>query len=102
MTRSLSQGDLRWSCLHVLQQHEMTGCDVADWLAAHGIELAEGLVYAALRHLEREGLAAAHWIDVGEGSPRRRYYVLTPAGERSLAGRQARRVPAWNGQGVRS
>ena len=40
----------------------------------------EGAVYPVLRRLEREGLVCGRWVDVAEGQPRRRYYVLTPRG----------------------
>jgi DNA-binding PadR family transcriptional regulator len=59
--------------------------------------LPEGAVYPALRRLERGGILCGHWVDVGEGVPRRRYYALTPKGHRvaaALAQRgQARVVP---------
>jgi DNA-binding PadR family transcriptional regulator len=95
---SISQADLRPLVLGLLARREMYGYEVASTLAAQlrtsadgpadAIELAQGSVYPALRRLERRGLAAAHWVDVGEGVPRRRYYVLTAAGE-TVAARAA-------------
>ena len=92
MAASISQADLRPLVLGLLARREMYGYEIATTLAvqlrasadgaAGGIELAEGSVYPVLRRLERHGLAAAHWVEIGEGGPRRRYYVLTPAGAR--------------------
>ena len=99
MAGSISQGDLRALVLGLLARHEMHGYEIAMTLAVRlhageaateTIELAEGSVYPALRRLERDGLLRAHWVEIGEGAPRRRYYALTPAGERQAAGAAAR------------
>jgi DNA-binding PadR family transcriptional regulator len=92
---SISQKDLRALVLGLLARREMYGYEIAAALAAQlrasdgaeteTIELAEGSVYPALRRLERDGLLSARWVEIGEGAPRRRYYVLTPAGERQAA-----------------
>jgi PadR family transcriptional regulator PadR len=86
MGDSASQADLRALVLGLLTRREMYGCEIATLLAAEGIELSEGSVYPILRRLEREGLLSARWVEIGEGAPRRRYYILTPAGERQAAG----------------
>ncbi len=102
MAASISQADLRALVLGLLARREMHGYEIATTLAAQlrapgdgegGIELAEGSVYPALRRLERHGLTVAHWVEIGEGTPRRRYYVLTPAGERNAA-RTAAHAPS--------
>jgi PadR family transcriptional regulator PadR len=71
--------------LDLLCRREMYGYEIAQAisLAATAGEPAsfhEGGVYPALRRLERDGLLAAHWIEIGEKVPRRRYYSLTPRG----------------------
>jgi DNA-binding PadR family transcriptional regulator len=50
-----------------------------------GIDLPEGTVYPALRRLEREGFVSGYWVEAPGAAPRRRYYKLTPSGERALA-----------------
>ena len=95
MAGSISEQNLRALVLGLLARREMYGYEIATTLAAQpqasgadtaeGIELAEGSVYPALRRLERDGLLNARWVEIGEGTPRRRYYVLTPAGERQAA-----------------
>ncbi len=51
--------------------------------------LRSGTVYPLLRRLEKGGLVASRWEDEvhahEDGRPRRRYYEVTPGGERALA-----------------
>ena len=51
------------------------------------LDLPTGTIYPALRRLENAGLIAGSWSVVA--GRRRRYYRLTPAGQRALAGRRA-------------
>jgi DNA-binding PadR family transcriptional regulator len=51
------------------------------------LDLPTGTVYPALRRLEDAGLIAGSWSVVAGRN--RRYYRLTPAGQRALAGRRA-------------
>ena len=53
------------------------------------LDLPTGTIYPALRRLEQAGLIAGSWSVVA--GRRRRYYRLTAAGQRALAGRRA----AW-------
>ena len=91
MDRQISPGELRQLVLGVLAHHDSYGIEIAASIAAQldvapaGPEFPEGSVYPALRWLERHGLALAHWVEVGEGAPRRRYYSLTPRGRRVAA-----------------
>ena len=84
MSRQMSQAELRGLVLGILARREAYGVEIAAALAAQPAaempDIAEGAVYPALRWLERTGLAATRWVDVGEGAPRRRYYRLTPKG----------------------
>jgi PadR family transcriptional regulator, regulatory protein PadR len=88
----LSRGDFGLLLLGLLGRREMYGYEIVAELrqTTEGvIDLPEGTVYPALRRLERDGLIGGHWIELGSGSPRRRYYRLTLDGERALAdGRQ--------------
>jgi DNA-binding PadR family transcriptional regulator len=91
----MSQEELRQLVLGVLTRGDACGIEVAasvaDELASGDrIGFAEGSVYAALRWLERQGLALARWVEVGEGAPRRRYYSLTPRGRRVAAAQGSR------------
>jgi PadR family transcriptional regulator PadR len=97
MDRQQSPDELRQLVLGVLARREACGVEIAAAIEARlppsdGPGLAEGSVYPVLRRLERDGLLNARWVEIGEGAPRRRYYVLTPAGERQ-ATRAADRAP---------
>lgn len=84
----LSRGEFGLLILALLGRREMYGYQIVAELrrASDGaIDLPEGTVYPALRRLERDGLIGGHWVDVGAAAPRRRYYRLTPSGERALA-----------------
>lgn len=88
----LDRGDFGLLLLGLLADREMYGYEVLTELRARSdevIDLPEGTVYPALRRLERQGLIGGRWVDGGSG-PRRRYYSLTPRGQRALAdGREA-------------
>ncbi len=90
LDRQTSPVELRRLVLGVLVRKEAYGLEIAAALsprspAVESPEWPEGSVYPALRWLERHGLALTQWVDVGEGAPRRRYYSLTPKGERVAA-----------------
>ncbi len=90
MDRQPSRDEFRQLVLGVLVRREAYGVEIAGALEAHlrasdEPELAEGSVYPVLRRLERDGLLIARWVEIGDGAPRRRYYILTPAGERQAA-----------------
>jgi PadR family transcriptional regulator PadR len=83
----LGRGDLSLLLLGALASREMYGYELVAELKRRSdgvVDLPEGTVYPSLRRLERNGLIRGHWVDAA-GGPRRRYYVLTQAGERALA-----------------
>jgi len=47
-------------------------------------QFREGTLYPALHRLEREGLVESRWQE-GPGGQMRRYYFITPQGQRALA-----------------
>jgi DNA-binding PadR family transcriptional regulator len=102
-TPRLDRGDYALLLLALLGEREMYGYELVAELRGRSdaaIDLPEGTVYPALRRLEREALIAGHWVEAA-GSPRRRYYALTLAGERALAdGRRAWRRFATAADGV--
>lgn len=84
----LSRGEFGLLILALLGRREMYGYEIVAELKRStegAIDLPEGTVYPALRRLERDELIGGHWVDVGAAAPRRRYYRLTPSGERALA-----------------
>lgn len=74
--------------LSVLLQGESYGYEIirrVRALSGSTIEWSEGMVYPALRRLEREDLLKARWV-VSDAGRRRRYYKLTAKGVTSLEG----------------
>ncbi len=82
----LGRGDLSLLLLGALATREMYGYELVAELKRRSdgvVDLPEGTVYPSLRRLERNGLIRGRWVDTTSG-PRRRYYVLTQAGEAAL------------------
>ena len=83
----LDRGDTSLLLLALIGQREMYGYELAAELRRQTdavIDLPEGTIYPALRRLERQGLIEGRWEAVAD-APRRRYYHLTPDGERAVA-----------------
>ena len=82
MNRSLGFSTI--SVLAAVSNGFRHGFDIIDTTS-----LQSGTVYRALSRLEERGLLRSKWepasIAVREKRPRRKYYVVTPAGERELA-----------------
>ncbi len=68
------------------------GYSLKQALAEGGMPVEEGTLYPLLRRLESQGLLASHWNT--EHAPPRRYYQLSPEGERALTALTA----AWRDQ----
>jgi PadR family transcriptional regulator, regulatory protein PadR len=70
--------------LHAVASGVRYGFDIMDHT-----DLPSGTVYPALSRLERDGLVRSHWENLekahGDRRPPRRYYRVTPHGERALA-----------------
>jgi PadR family transcriptional regulator PadR len=63
---------------------EAYGYDLVRSLAGHpGGDLGEGTLYPLLSRLRLQGLVATRLVESDAG-PARKYYRLTPAGERTL------------------
>lgn len=69
--------------LAVLSQldDEQYGYSLIGRLAQQGMEVDQGTLYPLLRRLESKGLLQSEWRV--EGSRPRRYYRISPAGERA-------------------
>ncbi len=84
----LVQGTLDMLVLKALSRGRLHGYTVAEWIAQTSDEILrveEGALYPALHRLELRGLLAAEW-GVSDNNRRAKYYKLTPAGRRELAG----------------
>ena len=86
-TKQLSQlrrGVLEYCVLSLLSDTSLYAFDLVRRLSeADGMVISEGTIYPLLSRLRREGRVSTTWAESVEGPPRR-YYALTPAGERAL------------------
>ena len=62
-------------------------CKLVDQRTGGYFQMREGSLYPALHRMERAGLLRAYWRDTLEGR-RRKYYQLTPRGQKELAARK--------------
>lgn len=80
----LRRGVLEYCVLALLGGEERYAYDLVERLGAmDGLVTSEGTIYPLLSRLRRDGLVATRWRESGQGAPRR-YYRLTPAGNRAL------------------
>jgi PadR family transcriptional regulator PadR len=81
----LRRGVLEYCVLALLRPGERYGFELVRALGnVDGMVTSEGTIYPLLSRLRRDGLVETTWQESSSGPPRR-YYRLTPAGERALA-----------------
>lgn len=72
--------------LRLLADEPMYGYQMVGELQARSegyFEMEQGTLYPALHRLERDGLVNSEWQILGEGPPRK-YYFITEAGQAAL------------------
>ena len=80
----MRRGTLQYCVLALLGAHERYGFDLVRALAeVDGMVTSEGTISPLLSRLRRDGLVESTWRESPTGPPRR-YYRVTPAGERAL------------------
>jgi PadR family transcriptional regulator PadR len=77
----LRRGALTLAVLAALQ-HEHYGYSLRKTLLDASIEIEEGTLYPLIRRLETHGLLRSEWRE--HDSRKKRYYLITPAGETAL------------------
>jgi PadR family transcriptional regulator PadR len=78
------RGVLEMCVMALLAGRPAYGYQLCQALADHGLDgVKGGTLYPLLLRLERLGLVTAEWAS-GEAGPARKYYRLTPEGERAL------------------
>ncbi len=86
--RELKRGTLEMILLQLLSERQMYGYELVSTLEQRGgeqFQLKEGTLYPVLYRLENDGFIESRWEAAGRGVPRK-YYRLTRAGSRELAG----------------
>jgi len=81
----LLRGVLDLCLLAVMREGPAYGYEMTKRLRARGLSIVgEGSIYPLLGRLEREGLVEAYRA-ASNGGPPRKYYRVSPDGERTLA-----------------
>src|SRR5664279_4511664 len=82
----LRRGVVEHCVLALMRDQPRYGFDLVRELSdVGGLLTSEGTIYPLLSRLRRDGLVTTTWQESDAGPPRR-YYRLTPAGGRALAG----------------
>ena len=82
----LRRGTIEYCVLAVLADGSEYAFELVRRLSAvDGLVTSEGTIYPLLARLRRDGLVTTSWQE-SESGPPRKYYRLTPAGRRALAG----------------
>lgn len=85
----LRKGVLELVVLGLLAREPRYGSQLVDELAAHPeLAITAGTVYPLVARLAKGGLVTSTWQESPVGPPRK-YYTLTPAGRKTLAGMAA-------------
>jgi PadR family transcriptional regulator len=85
--RELRKGSAETLILALLEERDRHGYELAkliDRRSDGALTLHVASLYPTLYRLERRGLILGRWVE-RDGSRRRRFYRLTPAGRKALA-----------------
>ena len=88
--QELRRGTVVLACLLILEQPNY-GYALLEVLEQHGFTADANTLYPLLRRLESQGLLTSEWRE--ENKRRKRFYRLSPEGERLLADL----VTEWDG-----
>jgi PadR family transcriptional regulator PadR len=80
----MRKGVLEFCILSVLQHGEAYTSDLLQTLKSAKMVVVEGTVYPLLTRLKNSGLLSYRWEESSSGPPRK-YYALTPEGEKFLS-----------------
>jgi PadR family transcriptional regulator PadR len=82
----LLRGVLDLCLLAVMEEGPAYGYEMTKRLRARGLAVVgEGSIYPLLGRLESAGLVATYRAESDGGGPPRKYYTLSPQGQRALA-----------------
>lgn len=80
----LRKGSLELVALATLKGRRLYGLELLGLLQAfETTAITEGTLYPLMDRLKRDGVVDANWEQLGDAKPRK-YYRLTPQGERKL------------------
>ena len=79
----MRKGILEFCILSVIERGEVYASDIISALKDARLIVVEGTLYPLLTRLKNSGLLSYEWKESTSGPPRK-YYKLTPAGEKFL------------------
>ncbi len=79
----MRKGILEFCILAIISQGEAYASDILAQLKGAKLIVVEGTLYPLLTRLKNSGLLSYEWKESTSGPPRK-YYQLTPAGEKFL------------------
>ena len=87
----MRKGMLEYCVLLLLKHRPSYASDIIQQLKQAELLVVEGTLYPLLTRLKNDGLLSYQWQESTQGPPRK-YYALSPEGERFLEGLDA----AWS------
>ena len=84
--KALTGASAQTIVLSILQQRESYGYQIikrVNQLSGGEVEWSAGSLYTLMHRMKADGLVDSSWVEK-EGERRRRYYRITPKGEKSL------------------
>jgi len=87
----MRRGMLEFCILALLKERELYPSDLMKELSIAQLNIVEGTLYPLLTRLKNEGYLHYRWEESKSGPPRK-YYTLTPLGQKFLAELQQ----TWN------
>ena len=79
----MRKGVLEFCILSILANEEVYPSDIISRLKEAKLIVVEGTLYPLLTRLKNAGLLSYRWVESNSGPPRK-YYSLTPLGEKFL------------------
>ena len=79
----MRKGVLEFCILSILSHKEVYPSDIIEHMKGAKLIVVEGTLYPLLTRLKNAGLLSYRWVESNAGPPRK-YYSLTPLGEKFL------------------
>src|SRR6187399_1224780 len=79
----MRKGVLEFCILSIISKGEIYPSDIISKMKEARLIVVEGTLYPLLTRLKNAGLLAYRWVESSSGPPRK-YYSLTPLGEKFL------------------
>ncbi len=92
VNKEVLKGHIDTLILSLLHRRDMYGYELAKFVrekSEEQFELKEATLYLSLKRLEKSGWITSYWSDEQGPGGRRKYYKLTPLGEKGFEEKRA-------------